>query len=100
MKYRELQKELKARGLKSHGTRADLEARWADYIDLDSESDFTVTIDTGFREFVFTGDPNAPGEDPAWCSDYGYMFQLNGRAITVAPEVAVKLANHSHFTEV
>jgi hypothetical protein len=27
MKYRELQKELKARGLKSHGKKADLELR-------------------------------------------------------------------------
>jgi hypothetical protein len=94
MKYRELQKELKARGLKSHGTKAALEARLEDALEV------TITVYTDFREFVFTGDPNAPGEDPAWCSDYGYMFQLNGRAITVAPDVAVKLANHSHFTEV
>jgi hypothetical protein len=95
MKYRALQKELKARGLNAKGSKAELEARL--YADSDPE---IKPVNTDFREFVFTGDPNAPGTDPAWCSDYGYMFQLNGRAITVAPEIAAKLANHSHFTEV
>jgi hypothetical protein len=96
MNYRELQKACKAKGLKSHGKKAELIARLEDASEITVE----VTVDSNYREFVFTGDPNAPGEDPAWCSDYGYMFQLNGRAITVAPEIAAKLANHSHFTEV
>ena len=93
MNYRELQKELKSRGLKSHGTRADLEARLEDALEV------TITVNTDFRDFVFTGDPNAPGEDPAWIEMHGYMFGLNGRAITVVPDIAKKLAIHSHFTE-
>jgi hypothetical protein len=95
MKYRELQKELKARGLKSHGKKADLEAR----LYADSDPEITIVVDTGFKEFVFTGDPSAPGEDPAYISMYGYLFTLNGRAVTVTPEHAAKLATSSHFTE-
>jgi hypothetical protein len=112
MKYRQLQKELKRLGLKSHGTKDALEARLADYmkektgIDAvnpslieDSPAEKYFETNKDYREFVFTGDPNAPGQDPAYISMYGYLFTLNGRAVTVAPEHAAKLATSSHFTE-
>ena len=97
MKYRELQKELKAIGLNAKGSRPELEARLADAQKCIETEYSPVTSD--FKDFVFTGDPSAPGEDPPYLPCYGYMFKLNGRAITVKPEVAVKLAICNHFTE-
>ena len=95
MNYRELQAAVKAAGLNAKGSKAELIER----LENATEVVVDVPVNKDFREFVFTGDPNAPGQDPAWCSANGYMFGLNGRAITVTPDVAVKLASHSHFTE-
>jgi len=50
------------------------------------------------KGFVFTGD-KAGGHNPAWISMHGYMFKLDGKAIEVVDDVAVKLRTHSHFTE-
>jgi len=93
MNYRELQKALKAKGLNAKGSKAELEARWDEAVTI------TVEVNSDYRDFVYTGDPNAPGEDPLYASTFGYLWKLNGKAITVKPEHAVKLALHSHFTE-
>jgi hypothetical protein len=96
MNYRELQAAVKAKGLNAKGSKKELEAR------LFGTKVKPVKADPNgikTRSFVFTGDPNAPGQDPAWIEMHGYMFGLNGRKITVIPEIAAKLANHSHFTE-
>jgi hypothetical protein len=93
MNYRELQKALKAKGLNAKGSKAELEARWDDAVTI------TVEVNSDYREFVYTGDPNAPGTDPEYSSMYGYLWKLNGRAITVKPEHAIRLATNTHFTE-
>ena len=93
MKYRELQKALKAKGLNAKGSKAELEARW------DEAATVTIVVNPEYRDFVYTGDPNAPGEDPAYCPAFDYIFELNGDAVTVMPEHAEKLALNSHFTE-
>ena len=92
MNYRELQAELKKLGINAKGSKADLEKRYADAVKPKG-------IPSKYRAFVFTGDPTAPGQDPAWCSAHGYMFKLGGAAVTVKPEHADRLATHSHFTE-
>jgi hypothetical protein len=55
-------------------------------------------VGTKLRSFVFTGD-KVGGFDPAYCEMHGYLFKLNGRAVKVTAEAAVKLATHSHMTE-
>ena len=50
------------------------------------------------RSFVFCGDLIG-GDDPVWCHMFGYSFKLNGAAVKVKDEHAVKLATHSHFKE-
>lgn len=50
--------------------------------------------------FVFSGDPKAPGTDPAECGMVGMVFPLN-KPVEVSDEgKAEKLRRHSHFTEV
>lgn len=49
--------------------------------------------------FTFTGDPRAPGTDPAVCEINGIKFPL-GVAVTIDDDAtATKLRRHSHFTE-
>jgi len=103
MKYKELQQELKARGLSAYGKKVDLEKRLSDNSvpklkDIERPSE---------RSFVFTGDPNTKNadgtprdtNDPGWFYMHGYQFHLNGKPTKVTDDVAVKLATHSHFTE-
>ena len=89
MKYRELQKALKAKGLKSHGTVAELKARWAE-----SEGISTVPTKKGFV-YIGQGDSN-----PAYIGLYGYTFYLNGDAVEVEEPFASNLRTNSHFKEV
>lgn len=96
MKYRELQAKVKAAGLNAKGSKAELEARYAAYDKVPARTPESM-MNKVF--YVYTGDPNAPGYDPTWSQMHGYMFKLNGAAVPVAPEVAAKLASHSHFTE-
>ena len=103
MNYRELQAKVKAAGLNAKGSKAELEARLAGVNDPQPVITHPKPVKKsgvkGLRKFVFSGDPIG-GHDPAWCSDHGYMFKLNGSPIPVTDEVAKKLATHSHFTEV
>ena len=46
---------------------------------------------------TFTGDPRAPGTDPAILEHRGHIFPL-GEAVDVPASVAARLAGHSHFT--
>ena len=92
MKYRELQKELKARGLSAYGKKAELQSR------LDMADSIDSIAVNGSRSFVFTGDPN-DDHNPGWLYVHGYQFHLQGEAVRVSDEAAVKLATHSHFTE-
>jgi len=87
MKYRELQKALKAKGLKSHGTRADLEARLGD-------SFYEEPTQKGFV-YIGQGDSN-----PSYIGLYGYMFYLNGEAVEVEEPFASNLRTNNHFKEV
>ena len=101
MKYRELQKELKARGLSAYGKKAELQNR------LDMADSIDSVAVKGARSFIFIGDPNnknpdgSPRDtnDPGWFYMHGYQFHLNGKAVMVTDDIAVKLATHSHFTE-
>lgn len=101
MKYRELQKELKARGLSAYGKKADLQSR------LDMAGKIESIAVKGSRSFVFTGDPNTKNtdgsprdtNDPGWLYMHGHQFHINGKAVKVSDEIAIKLATHSHFTE-
>ena len=97
MNYRELQMELKSRGLSAKGKKVDLEARLAVAIANGNEDVAEPTSDD-YKDFIFTGD-KVGGCDPDYCTVFGYLFKLNGRAVTVKPEIAAKLATHSHFTE-
>lgn len=102
MKYRELQKELKARGLKSHGTKAALEARLLGDSDPEIKPvkeegisiSFTVPTKKGFV-YIGQGDSN-----PSYIGLYGYMFDLNGDPVEVAEPFASNLRTNSHFKEV
>lgn len=50
-------------------------------------------------QFTFSGDPRAPGTDPAQAEIGGVIFPF-GKAVTVEDEaLAAKLRTHSHFTE-
>ena len=89
MNYRELQKALKDKGLKSHGTRADLEARLADAY-------YEPPKPTG-KGFVYIGQGK---ENPSNIGLYGYMFKLNGEAVEVDEPFASNLRTNSHFKEV
>jgi len=96
MKYRELQKALKAKGLKSHGTVAELEARWADSLDDNPEPVKTAGI-TSQKGFVYIGQGD---ENPSYIGLYGYMFYLNGDAVAVEEPFASNLRTNSHFKEI
>lgn len=49
--------------------------------------------------FVFSGDPRAPGCDPATCEIFGMVFP-HGKPVEVKDDAtAEKLRRHSHFTE-
>ena len=96
MNYRALQANLKSKGLNAKGSKAELEARWSEYIDLDSEPEPKKAV-IG-RKFIFTGDP-VGGCDPDFCQMHGLLFKLNGAGVPVSDEIAAKLATHSHFTE-
>lgn len=101
MTYRELQAELKSRGLSAYGKKAILEKRLADADGLDFTefvSEPEDIVKTGERSFVFTGDPN-DSHNPGWLYMHGYQFHLNGKATKVTDDVAIKLATHTHFTE-
>ena len=101
MKYRELQAELKKRGLSAYGKKADLQNR------LDMADSIESVAVKGSRSFVFTGDPNTKNtdgsprdtNDPGWFYMHGYQFHLNGKPVMVSDEAAIKLVTHSHFTE-
>ena len=92
MNYRELQKALKAKGLKSHGTVADLKARLAESEGISIS--FTVPTKKGF---VYIGQGK---ENPSNIGLYGYMFKLNGEAVEVDEPFASNLRTNSHFKEV
>lgn len=50
-------------------------------------------------KFTFTGDPKAPGTDPAECILGGVTFPF-GEAVDVENKDLIKrLKTHSHFTE-
>jgi hypothetical protein len=111
MNYRELQAALKAKGLSAYGKKAELEARLAEaneepvMADVQKAPERTSENMKNKVMYVYTGDPGIGKEegwkacDPTWCQMHGYMFKLNGSPVPVAPEVAAKLATHSHFTE-
>lgn len=46
---------------------------------------------------TFTGDPRAPGFDPALVELHGIAFPLN-EPIEVPDAIALRLSSHSHFT--
>ena len=47
---------------------------------------------------TFTGDPRAPGTDPATCELFGIVFPL-GEPVEVSDKaIGARLAKHSHFT--
>ena len=97
MKYRELQKELKARGLKSHGTKSALEARLAGG-DPQPEGGISISFTVPTKKgFVYIGQGK---ENPDYIGLYGYMFDLNGDAVEVDEAVASKLRTNNHFKEV
>lgn len=48
-------------------------------------------------QFTFTGDPRAPGTDPATCEMGGLVFPL-GIPVTVDEALAKRLQSHTHFT--
>lgn len=50
--------------------------------------------------FTFSGDPNAPGTDPATCEVFGMTFPFGEKVKVEDAEIAEKLRRHSHFTEV
>ena len=92
MNYRDLQKALKAKGLKSHGTVAELKARWAESEGITIS--FTVPTKKGFV-YIGQGDSN-----PAYIGLYGYTFYLNGEAVDVDEPFASNLRTNNHFKEV
>jgi hypothetical protein len=92
MKYRELQKALKAKGLKSHGTVADLKAR------LKESEGITVSFKVPTKKgFVYIGQGDS---NPEYIGLYGYMFELNGDAVEVEEPFASNLRTNNHFKEV
>lgn len=46
---------------------------------------------------VFSGDPRAPGTDPAECVMFGVTFPLS-EPVEAPDEIADRLRTHSHFT--
>ena len=88
MNYRELQKALKAKGLKSHGTVAALEARL---------SGLPEPVKAAQKGFVYIGQGDS---NPSYIGLYGYMFKLNGDAVEVEEHHAACLRTNNHFKEV
>lgn len=51
-------------------------------------------------KFIFSGDPRAPGTDPATAEFGGVVFTFLEPTEVDDPALAEKLRRHSHFTEV
>lgn len=49
-------------------------------------------------KITFTGDPRAPGRDPADCKLFGYVFPFGEPVEVEDKTIAERLARHSHFT--
>jgi len=97
MKYREMQKLLKYKGLNAKGSTEELEARLAEAGDEPMKLE-PVAVKKGKESgFVFIGNGDS---DPAWIGLYGYMFGLNGRVVKVDDMTAKKLRTNNHFKEV
>lgn len=47
---------------------------------------------------TFTGDPNAPGTDPASIEMFGIEFPLNKAVEVEDAKIAERLSRHSHFS--
>ena len=50
--------------------------------------------------FVFSGDPKAPGRDPAECGMFGMTFPFGKEVEVKDKEITKRLRRHNHFTEV
>jgi hypothetical protein len=100
MKYREMQKLLKYKGLNAKGSIEELEARLAE---ANKEPMKLEPVDvkkkqTGSNSFVFTG---YGAMRPAVINKWGYRFDLDGDAVVVDDaEIASRLRLHPHFKEV
>jgi len=101
MKYREMQKLLKYKGLNAKGSTEELEARLAEANDepmklepVEAKPEKKTGYTNGFK-FVGGG-----YGDPEWVSLYGYMFGLNGKVVEVNDDAAAKLRNRGYFKEV
>lgn len=49
--------------------------------------------------FIFSGDPNNPGTDPATCEVFGMVFPFGEKVKVSDDGIAERLRRHSHFTE-
>lgn len=111
MKFSEVQKECKRLGINAKGSLKELKARLAEH-NGESPPAVVVTVTPPKGGFVFIGDKvhhftNRTGhpivsqpDNPRSITMHGYTFALNGEPVEVTKDVAAKLSNNSHFSEV
>ena len=54
---------------------------------------------SNLRSFVFIGDPSCDGHGPASTNACGYIFEKNGKPVSVSADAARRISGNTHFTE-